>query len=94
MPIVVCYRCVKCHQLTTHEIVHVSEDLKQVNAFTARFLSVLRQNKVEIHKIIEFTDQAPSQYRNKTAFNHITYLYRKTILGLGMAIAMMHVLGR
>ena len=72
---VVHYRCVKCHQLTTHQIVHVSEDFKHdahlVKAFTARTLSVLRQNKVEIHKIIKFTDQAPSQHKNKTAFNHL-----------------------
>ena len=76
MPTVVHYKCAKCHQLTTHEIVHVSEDLKHdahlVKAFTARTLSVLRKNKVEICKIIEFTDQAPSQYKNKTAFNHLT----------------------
>ena len=41
---VVHYRCVRCHQLTSHEIVHVSEDLKHdahlVKAFTARTLSV------------------------------------------------------
>ena len=76
MPTVVHYKCAKCHQLTTHEIVHVSEDLKHdahlVKAFTARTLSVLRKNKIQICKIIEFTDQAPSQYKNKTAFNHLT----------------------
>ena len=48
MPTVVHYKCVKCHQLTTHKIVHVSEDLKHdvhlVKAFTARTLSVLRKN--------------------------------------------------
>ena len=75
MPTVVHYRCVKWHQLTTHEIVNVSEDLKHdahlVKAFTARTLSVLRKNNVDMHKIIEFTDQAPSQYKNKTAFNHL-----------------------
>ena len=75
MPTVVHYKCVRCHQLTTHEVVHVSEDLKHdahlVKAFTARSMSVLRKNKVEIQKIIEFTDQAPSQYKNKTAFNHL-----------------------
>ena len=76
MPTVVHYKCAKCHQLTTHEIVHVSEDLKHdahlVKAFTARTLSVLRKNKIQICKIIEFTDQAPSQNKNKTAFNHLT----------------------
>ena len=75
MPTVVHYKCARCHQLTTHEIVHVSEDLKHdahiVKVFTARSLSVLRKNKADICKIIEFTDQAPSQYKNKTSFNHL-----------------------
>ena len=75
MPTVVHYKCARCHQLTIHEIVHVSEDLKHdahiVKVFTARSLSVLRKNKVDIRKIIEFTDQAPSQYKNKTSFNHL-----------------------
>ena len=76
MTTIVDYKCAKRHQLTTHEIVHVSEDLKHdahlVKAFTARTLSVLRKNKIQMCKIIEFTDQAPSQYKNKTAFNHLT----------------------
>ena len=33
---------------------------------------MLKENKVVICKIIEFTDQAPSQYKNKTAFNYLT----------------------
>ena len=75
MPTVAHFKCVKCHQLTTHEIVHVSEDLKHdahlVKVFTARSISVLKENNVDICKIIEFTDQAPSQYKNKAAFNHL-----------------------
>ena len=75
MPTVAHYKFVKCHQLTTHEIVHVSEDFKHdahlVKVFTARSISVLKENNVDICKIIEFTDQAPSQYKNKTAFNHL-----------------------
>ena len=53
----------------------MSEDLKHdahiIKVFTARSLSVLRKNKVDICKIIEFTDQAPSQCKNKTSFNHL-----------------------
>ena len=75
MPTVAHYRCMKCQQLITHEIVHVSEDLKHdahlVKVFTARSLSVLKKNNVDIRKIIEFTDQAPSQYKNKTAFHNL-----------------------
>ena len=101
MPTVVHYRCEKCHQLTTHEIVHVFKDLKHdahlIKAFTLRTLSILRQNKVQICKIIEFTDQASFSTRTKqlsTIKAVITYLYRKTILGLGMArVPVMHALG-
>ena len=42
-----------------------------VKMFTERSINVLKQNSVNIHKIIEFTDQFPSQYKNKTAFNYL-----------------------
>ena len=42
-----------------------------VRMFTERSINVLKQNNVNIHKIIKFTDQAPSQYKNKTAFNYL-----------------------
>ena len=62
--------------MVTHEMVHISEDLKHdahlVKKFTERTEQVLQNNGIEIHKIIEFTDQAPSQYKNKTAFNYLT----------------------
>ena len=76
MPTVAHYICSICKGMVTHEIVHVSDDLKHeahlVKVFTERSEKVLKQNKVLIHKIIEFTDQAPSQYKNKTAFNYLT----------------------
>ena len=76
MPTVAHYICSICKGMVTHEIVHVSDDLKHdahlVKVFTERSEKVLKQNKVPIHKIIEFTDQAPSQYKNKTAFNYLT----------------------
>ena len=47
MPTVVHYRCLKCHQLTTHDIVHISDDLKHdahlVKAFTTRSLAVMKR---------------------------------------------------
>ena len=42
-----------------------------VKMFTERSINVLKQNNVNIHKIIEFMDQAPSQYKNKTPFNYL-----------------------
>ena len=35
-------------------------------------LFLFKAEQVEIHKIIEFTYKAPSQYKNKTAFNHLS----------------------
>ena len=43
-----------------------------MKVFTERSEKVLKQNKVLIHKITKFTDQAPSQYKNKTAFNYLS----------------------
>ena len=75
MPTVAHYCCIKCEQLVTHEIVHISDDLKHdahlVKLFTSTSIEVLKANKVEIHKIIKFMDQAPSQCKNKTAFNYL-----------------------
>ena len=78
MPTVAHYVCSRkgCKDLVTHEIVHVSEDLKHdtdlVKQFTAKSIDVLCKNRVSIRKIIEFTDQAPSQYKNKTAFRYMS----------------------
>ena len=76
MPTVAHYRCCKCEQLVTHEIVHITDDMKHdayiMEMFTEKSIKVLQSNNVNICKIIEFTDQAPSQYKNKTAFNYLT----------------------
>ena len=76
MPTVAHYICRICKGMVTHEIVHVSDDLKHdahlVKRFTERAEQVLQNNSVPICKIIEFTDQAPSQYKNKTAFHYLT----------------------
>ena len=75
MPIVAHYKCSKCQQLVTHEIVHVSDDMKHdehlVKMFTEKSIQVLKDTNVNIRKIIKFTDQAPSQYKNKTAFTYL-----------------------
>ena len=75
MPTVAHYHCAKCEQLVTHEIVHISDDLKHdahlVKLFTSKSIEVLKSNNVDIRKIIEFTDQAPSQYKNKAVFNYL-----------------------
>ena len=76
-PNVVHYRCPVDDCCTvTHEIVHVSNDLKHdthlVEKLNITTMQVLRENNVPVHKIIKFTDQAPSQYKNKTSFGYLT----------------------
>ena len=43
---------------------------------------VLRNHKIPICKIIEFTDQAPSQYKNKSAFRYAAHCDLPTMLNL------------
>ena len=58
-----------------HEVVHVTDDLKHdahiVKTFRARTVEILWKNNVAVRKIIQFTDQAPSQYKNKTVFCYL-----------------------
>ena len=92
-PTVVHYRCPvdNCH-LVTHEIVHVSDNLKHDVHLIAKFhnvtLEVLHENKVPIHKLVQFMDHAPSQYKSKTSFNYMSRSQIPTMhcfLELGMA---------
>ena len=66
----------ECNVLVTHEIVHISPDLKHdahlVKQFTIKASDVIESNDINIHKIVQFTDQAPSQYNNKRAFRYLT----------------------
>ena len=39
----------------------------------------MKEYKVEIHKIIKFSDQAPSQYKNKTSFDYLTKVQKPTM---------------
>ena len=61
--------------MVTHEIIHISDDLKHdgnlVKVFTNQAEQILEDSGIAICKIIEFTDQAPSQYKNKTAFRYL-----------------------
>ena len=77
-PSCISYRCPieGCNQLVLHEIVHISDDLKHdahlVKKFQVANIQVLKKRGVDIRKIIEFTDQAPSQYKNKSAFRYLS----------------------
>ena len=75
MPTVAHYLCTQCKGMVTHEIVHISDDLKHdahlVKTFTTWYEQILEDTGIVIHKFIEFTDQAPSQYKNKTAFQYL-----------------------
>ena len=55
---------------------HISPDLKHhahlVKQFTTKAINVIKENGIDIHKIVQFTDQGPSQFKNKTAFRYLT----------------------
>ena len=81
---VVYYRCPTddcC--LVTHEVVPVSNDLKHnvhlVEKFQGVTMEVLKEHKVKICKIIKFSDQAPSQYKNKTSFDYLSKVQKPTM---------------
>ena len=77
LPTVAHYICPKkdCNGLVTHEIVHISPNLKHdahvVKQFTTLAIDVICKNGIKICKIVQFTDQAPSLYKNKTAFRYL-----------------------
>ena len=69
------YKC-DCGHLITEYIYHVtsdkSHDWKAVDHFTRLSIEHLNQKGIEIKKIHEFTDQAPTQYKSCTIFNHLS----------------------
>ena len=77
-PSCITYRCPVegCNQLVLHEIVHISDDTNHdahlVKKFQKSNIEILKKRGVVIRKLIEFTDQAPSQYKNKSAFRYMS----------------------
>ena len=77
-PSCITYRCPvrDCNQVVLHEIVHITDDLKHdahlVKKFQAANVELLQKHGVQICKIIEFTDQVPSQYKNRSAFRYLS----------------------
>ena len=61
-------------------VTHFTDDLKHdphlVKEFQTANVQLLQKHGVQIRKIIEFTDQVPSQYKNRSAFR---YLSQETI---------------
>lgn len=74
-PSVVYFICKNCYTISTHEVVHVSNDLKHdahiIKKFNEKTLQVLKDRGIEMHKIIFFSDQVPAQYKKKMAFNYM-----------------------
>ena len=73
-PVVCYFPCVypKCTDIMRHSIVIVSSDLKHdfhaANCFISKAVEVLQSDSVPIEKLIVFSDGAPGQYKNKSAF--------------------------
>ena len=68
-PTVVYFRCKSCYNISTHEVVHVSNDLKHdahiIKKFNEKTLQVLKNRGIEIRKMIFFSDQAPHSTKIK-----------------------------
>ena len=85
-PTVAYYICPNenCNKMVTHELVHSSNDLKHdaylVKCFHHTTVQEIKKHKIPICKIVQFTDQAPSQYKNKTAFKYATQVDLPTVL--------------
>ena len=85
-PSVAYYKCPTdtCNKLVTHEVVHLSDDLKHdahlVKRFHTKTIDSIKWHNIPIHNIIQFTDQAPSQYKNKTAFKYLSQRDLPTML--------------
>ena len=77
-PLVVFYQCkkCKCDKLIMHEIVHVSTYLKHdahlVKSFCDTNMVVLNDFDIKYEKVFVFTDQAHSEYKNKSTFRHLS----------------------
>ena len=85
-PSVVIYRCPNenRNKIVTHKVVNVSEDLKYDAHLVWHFhdvtLQVLQKRKIPICKTIQFMDQAPSQYKNKSTFQYAAHCDIPTML--------------
>ena len=78
-PSVIYFKCTEgCKQTVTLEYIHISSDLKHdqfaVNRLQSNCLEELRRLKVSVKKLIEFMDQAPTQYKNKNVFHHLSMM--------------------
>ena len=85
-PTVAYYTCPneQCSSTVTHELVHMSEDLKHdahiVRKFVNESIKIVKSHKIKICKIIQFSDQAPSQYKTKSAFKYLSQMDLPTML--------------
>ena len=74
-PVVSYYKCTTegCKATVTDEVLHFTSDLRQdgfaVQEFEKRTIQHLKDSKIPIHCIFEFSDNASSQYKSKIPFD-------------------------
>lgn len=75
-PVVCFYLCLTCRKkkhLVKHEVICISEDLKHdssaVKAYEDVALEVLRESRIDVRRVIQFTDNAGAQYKCCAAFS-------------------------
>ncbi|XP_041368432.1 uncharacterized protein LOC121382868 isoform X2 [Gigantopelta aegis] len=75
------YRCPEddCDLMTNHSLIFVSNDLKHchdaVHAFNLSTMDILVNLGVSMKKVVYFSDGAPTQYKNKSAFCDLGYAF-------------------
>lgn len=78
-PVVATYECPEdgCTETVTDTMIFLSDDNKHcadaVHHFTTTATQVLKDDGIAFSRVIQFSDGAASQYKNKTAFNDASF---------------------
>ena len=79
-PVVATYKCPEdtCTETVTDTIMFLTDDNKHcadaVHHFTSKAIQILKDDGIEFSRVIQFSDGAASQYKNKTAFNDASFV--------------------
>ena len=78
-PVVANYNCSipNCSEVITDSIIFISDDLTHdhhaVHHFVSSSVLLLKKEGVEFHRLFQFSDGAPTQYKNRIAFVDCSY---------------------
>ena len=78
-PVVASYNCTveDCSEVITDSIIFISEDLTHdhhaVHHFVSSSVLLLKEEGVDFNRLVQFSDGAPTQYKNRIAFVDCSY---------------------